>query len=122
MSENNDNGFTGRCPAWGCEHMDGFDENTGVDFDARKMKGFGWRVSTSIISAVGWLSFFIIWLFFYADRYSVYQNIGALIVSVIVFIGVNGAVWGTWAMRMAPKKAMGPWRLRAILSFVIGAA
>jgi hypothetical protein len=102
--------------------MNEFDQNLEVTFDPRKTKGFGWRVSTSIITAVGWLSFVILWLFFYADKYSIYQNIGAIIVSLIVFIGVNGAVWGTWAMRMAPKDAMGPWRLRAIASFITGAA
>jgi hypothetical protein len=102
--------------------MNEFDENLEVTFDPRKTKGFGWRVSTSIITAVGWLSFVILWLFFYADKYSIYQNIGAVIISLIVFIGINGAVWGTWAMRMAPKDAMGPWRLRAIGSFITGAA
>jgi len=122
MTEDNDHGFTGRRPAWGCEQMNEFDQNLEVTFDPRKTKGFGWRVSTSIITAVGWLSFVILWLFFYADKYSIYQNIGAIIVSLIVFIGVNGAVWGTWAMRMAPKDAMGPWRLRAIASFITGAA
>jgi hypothetical protein len=122
MTEDNDHGFTGRCSAWGCEKLNEFDENLEVTFDPRKTKGFGWRVSTSIITAVGWLSFVILWLFFYADKYSIYQNIGAIIVSLIVFIGINGAVWGTWAMRMAPKDAMGPWRLRAISSFITGAA
>ncbi len=102
--------------------MDEINEEIRVDFDPRKTKGFGWRVSTSIITVVGWLSFIILWLFFYADKYSIYQNIGAVIVSMIVFIGINGAVWGTWAMRMAPRDAMGPWRLRAIASFVAGAA
>ena len=122
MSEDGDHGFTGRCPDWGCGHMDELDENLRVDFDPRKTKGFGWRVSTSIITAVGWLSFIIIWLFFYADKYSIYQNIGAAIISVIVFVGINGAVWGTWAMRMAPKESTGPWKLKAAVSFVIGAA
>jgi hypothetical protein len=102
--------------------MDEMDENMRVDFDPRKTKGFGWRVSTSIITAVGWLSFIILWLFFFADKYSVYQNIGAVIVSLIVFIGINGAVWGTWAMRMAPKDAMRPWKLKGIVSFVVGVA
>ena len=92
--------------------MDGLHDEVRVDFDPRGTKGFGWRVSTSIITAVGWLSFIILWLFFYADKYSIYQNMAAVIVSLIVFIGINGAVWGTWAMRMAPKDAMGPWRLK----------
>ena len=122
MNEDNDYGFTGRRRTWGCEQMNELDEYLEVAFDPRKTKGFGWRVSTSIITAVGWLSFVIIWLFFFADKYSIYQNIGMVIVSLIVFIGINGAVWGTWAMRMAPKDAMGPWRLRAIASFVTGAA
>lgn len=122
MTEETDHGFTGRCPEGGCGQMNEFDENLEVTFDPTKTNGFGWRVSTSIITAVGWLSFIILWLFFYADKYSIYQNIGAVIISLIVFIGINGAVWGTWAMRMAPKDAMGPWRLRAIASFVAGAA
>ena len=122
MSEDNDHGFTGRRPVWGCEHMDEFEEHLEVDFDPRKTKGFGWRVSTSIITAVGWLSFIVLWLFFYADKYSIYQNIGAVVSSLIVFVGINGAVWGSWAMRMAPKNALGHWRLRAIVSFVTGAA
>ena len=102
--------------------MDDIEENIRVDFDLSKTKGFGWRVSISIITAVGWLSFIILWLFFYADKYSVYQNIGAVIVSLIVFIGINGAVWGTWAMRMAPKDAIRPWRIKGIVSFIVVAA
>jgi hypothetical protein len=122
MSEEKDQVHTGRRPAWRCGSMEEFEEGTDVSLDPRKMKGFGWRVSTSIITAVGWLSFVVIWLFFYADKYSLYQNIGAVILSLIVFIGINGIVWGTWAMRVAPKGALGPWRLRAIASFVSGAA
>jgi hypothetical protein len=122
MGEEKDQVHTGRRPAWRCGRMEDFEEGTDVSFDPRKTKGFGWRVSTSIITAVGWLSFVVIWLFFYADKYSLYQNIGAVILSLIVFIGINGAVWGTWAMRMAPKGALGPWRLRAIASFISGAA
>ncbi len=122
MSEDNDQGCTGRSRAWGCGHMDELNENLSVDFDPRKTKGFGWRVSTSIATAVGWLSFVLIWLGFYAGNYNIYENIAAIIVSVIVFIGINAAMWGTWAMRMAPKDVMGPWRWKAIVSFLTGAA
>ena len=37
-------------------------------------KGFGWRVSLSILMGVGWLVFLIIWLFFYAGGYNIYQR------------------------------------------------
>jgi hypothetical protein len=97
-------------------------EELQVVFDPRRTRGFGWRVSTSIITAVGWLSFFIIWLFFYADKFSIYQNIAAIIVSLLVFVGINGAVWATWAMRLAPKEVMGHWRTKSIVAFIIGAA
>jgi hypothetical protein len=122
MNEEKEQSHTGRSSAWGCGHMEHIGDNMGPDFDPRKAKGFGWRVSTSIITAVGWLSFLLIWLGFYAGDYNIYQNIAAVIVSLIVFIGINGAVWATWAMRMAPKEEIRPWRLKGIVSFITGAA
>jgi len=63
--------------------------------------GFGWRVAASILIAIGWLSFVILWLFFYAHEYNIFQNLAIVIVSVIVSIGVLAAMWAPWGMRMA---------------------
>jgi len=64
-----------------------------------KTKGYGWRVSLSIIMGVGWLIFLILWLFFYASDFNVYQNIAIFIVSVLVVGGVLGAAWAPWGIK-----------------------
>ena len=49
-------------------------------FYPEKTTGFGWRVSISIIMTFGWLIFLVIWLFFYAGNFNIYQNIAIFIV------------------------------------------
>jgi len=68
-----------------------------------KTKGYGWRVSLSIIMGVGWLIFLILWLFFYASGFNVYQNIAIFIVSLLVVGGVLGAAWAPWGMKHGQK-------------------
>ncbi len=83
--------------------------------------GFGWRVAGSILIFIGWLSFLILWLFFYAGKYDVFQNLAILIVSVLVGFGVLAAMWAPWGMRMAKDTGVErPWRSRrSILMAVI---
>jgi len=83
--------------------------------------GFGWRVAVSILIAIGWLSFVILWLFFFAGKYDVFQNLAIVIVSVLVGIGLLGAMWAPWGMRMAKSAGVEhPWRSgRPILMTVI---
>ena len=45
------------------------------------------------------LVFLILWFFFYADRYSIYQNIAVFIASVLIVGGILGAAWAPWGMR-----------------------
>ena len=73
------------------------------DEDIVKTKGFGWRVSLSIISVFGWLIFLIIWLFFYATKFNVYQNIAIFIVSILTFGGIMGATWAPWGIKHGHK-------------------
>lgn len=69
--------------------------------DVLRTAGFGWRVSLSIGVFFGWLVFLIIWLFFYADDYDVFQNIAVFLVSVLVGIGILAAMWAPWGIRYA---------------------
>ena len=73
------------------------------DEEIMKTKGFGWRISLSIISVVGWLIFLIIWLFFYASDFNVYQNIAIFIVSILAFGGIMGATWAPWGIKHGDK-------------------
>lgn len=65
--------------------------------------GFGWRVAASILIVIGWLSFVILWLFFHADKYDIFQNLAIIIVSVLVGVGILAAMWAPWGMRMARR-------------------
>ncbi|UCE91645.1 MAG: hypothetical protein JSV90_00340 [Methanobacteriota archaeon] len=51
----------------------------------------------------GWLAFLIVWLFFYAEDYGVWQNIAIFLVSIIVSIGILAAAWASWGIRYASK-------------------
>ncbi len=66
-----------------------------------KPDGMGWRVSVSIVTFFGSLIVAILWLFFYAGSFNVYQNIAVLVVIFLVFIAVMGATWASWGLRQA---------------------
>ena len=61
--------------------------------------GFGWRVSLSIIVGIGWLVFLILWLFFYASAFTVYQNIAIILVSILIMSAILGASWASWGIK-----------------------
>ncbi len=63
--------------------------------------GFGWRVALSILMGIGWICFLIVWLFFFAGDFDIFQNLAIVIVSILVLVGVLGAAWASWGMRMA---------------------
>jgi membrane-bound metal-dependent hydrolase YbcI (DUF457 family) len=68
-------------------------------------EGMGWRVTTSIITFFASIIGIILWLFFYAQNFSVYQNIAVVVVIFLGFIAVMGATWAPWGM-----KQRGAWR------------
>ncbi len=74
-----------------------------IEMDPRGTPGFGWRVALSIIVGVGWLAFLILWLFFYAGDFNIYQNIAVFIVSILVLGGVMGAAWASWGLKYGRK-------------------
>lgn len=68
-----------------------------------EVPGFAWRLSTTILLGVVWLSFLILWLFFWAGGFDVYQNLAVIFVSIIVVIGLLGAMWASWGIRYAKE-------------------
>ena len=69
------------------------------DFEERRWKsrgtssGWKWRTVLSIISAFAWLIFLVVWLFFYASDFDVYQNIAIFFLSIFAVFLVNGVTW-----------------------------
>jgi len=43
------------------------------------------------LTVIAWLTFLVIWLFFYAGDFTFYENLGIFLASVLVVSGVN---WG----------------------------
>lgn len=72
--------------------------------DYSKTEGLGWRVSLSIVTGVGWLVFVVIWLFFYADDYNGYQNLGMLLLSIFIVALVLGIPWTLYGWRYRTEK------------------
>ncbi|TET91986.1 MAG: hypothetical protein E3J35_00545 [Methanomassiliicoccales archaeon] len=62
-------------------------------------KSPGWRVPLSTSVGIGWLIFVIIWLFFYAGDYNGYQNLGIVLLSILVVALILGTAWATHALR-----------------------
>jgi uncharacterized membrane protein len=59
--------------------------------------GMTWRVSLSIVEAIGWLIFLVIWFFFYAQTLHFFQNIAVFAVSVAILAIMEGFTWTpTW--------------------------
>ena len=58
----------------------------------------------SLTSLIAWMAFLIIWLFFFASGYEIFENIAVVFVALLVVIAVNAVAWiprieGGWKAR-----------------------
>ncbi|MBI0584554.1 MAG: hypothetical protein ISF22_10065 [Methanomassiliicoccus sp.] len=51
-----------------------------------------WRAAVNGLAVIAWLCFMVIWLFFFAGDFTLYQNLGAVLASLLVVVGVTWAV------------------------------
>ena len=75
--------------------------DSGVSALPRKLEGMGWRVAASIVAFFGAIIAVILWLFFYAGIFNVYQNIAVVVVIFLAFVAVMGATWASWGMKQS---------------------
>ncbi len=68
-----------------------------------KTSGFKWRILLSIILPFAALIFLIIWFWFYAQPYSVWQNIAVTLVTILIIGGILGSVWARWGIKHGNK-------------------
>ena len=66
-------------------------------------EGMGWRVAVSILTFFGSIIGIILWLFFYAENFNVYQNIAVVVVILLGFVAVMGATWAAWGMKQGAR-------------------
>jgi len=64
-----------------------------------KISGFKWRIITSIILPLVAIIFLITWFWYYAEPFSVWQNIAVLLVSLLLLGGILGVIWTRWSMK-----------------------
>ncbi|MEW6592172.1 MAG: hypothetical protein AB1305_00565 [Candidatus Hadarchaeota archaeon] len=63
--------------------------------------GFGWRVAVSAVVGLGWLIFLVWFLFFYAQNFTVYQNLAILVMSILVVGAILAPIWILWGIKTA---------------------
>ena len=61
-----------------------------------KIKGFRWRIIVSIVLPFIAIIFLIVWFWFYAEPYTVWQNIAVLLVVLLAMGGTLGVIWARW--------------------------
>ncbi len=94
-----------------------WDEDWEEDFEEERLSykknssRWKWRTLLSIISGFGWLIFLVIWLFFYASDYEVYQNLAIILLSIFVVFLINGTTWKSFNSRG---------KLRSLTSIIFG--
>ena len=57
------------------------------------------RILASIASTVGWLSFVLLYLAFWGSRFSLFQDIVVVIVSLVVLAGFLLSLWIAFGLR-----------------------
>jgi hypothetical protein len=65
--------------------------------------GFASKVSLSIITFFALIVFLVVWLFFYADAFTIYQNLAVVLAAILTFIGIMGASWAHWGIKYGRK-------------------
>lgn len=65
----------------------------------RFARRIAWRIAFSVVLLFGFIAFTIIWLFFFAGGFNIYQNFAVAIMALLAFGGIGAAVWATMRMR-----------------------
>ena len=63
-----------------------------------QIKGFKWRAALSTVLPLLLLIILIIWFWYYAEPYSIWQNIAVILVAILVLGGILGSVWAHWGL------------------------
>lgn len=68
-------------------------------------KGMGWRIAITILIFFGSIIGIILWLFFYAGSFNVYQNIAIVVVILLSFVAITGATWASWGIKQGARRS-----------------
>lgn len=68
------------------------------DWEGEMPPGIAPRVAVSIGVFFGWLSFLILFLAFYADGFSIYQNLAIFLTSILAALAILAPIWVHYGM------------------------
>ncbi len=87
----------------------------------KKPPGGAAKVAVSIVMGVGWLIFLILFLAFYAEGFSIWENLAIVLASILVKGAIRGPMWAYWGLKIgrAQKKPPGL-APRVAVSTVVG--
>jgi len=79
------------------------------------------KVAVSIVAGVGWLIFLILFLAFYAEGFSIYENLAIVFASLLVMYAILGPMWAYWRIKTGRARKRPPGEVaRAAVSIVVG--
>lgn len=65
-----------------------------------------WRVLLTILGAIAWLCFALLYVGFWARGFSLFQDIVVILVSLLVLGGVVVSAWASWGMHRFRSRAV----------------
>jgi len=60
-------------------------------------------VVASIVAAVSWISFTLLYVAFWAHGFTLFQSIAVIVVSLVILFGTLTAVWASFGLRWAHR-------------------
>jgi hypothetical protein len=60
-------------------------------------------VVATIVAAVGWISFTLLYVAFWAHGFSLFQSLVVIFVSLLILFGTLAAVWASFGLRWAHR-------------------
>jgi hypothetical protein len=61
--------------------------------------GLGSRIAGTVLIAVSWLAFFILYLAFWAGSFNIWQNIAVFLASLLIVGGLIAVMWILWGTK-----------------------
>lgn len=64
-----------------------------------KFKGFRWRLTISIILLFVAFIFLIVWFWFYAEPFTIWQHIAVILVTILIIGAILSVIWIGWSKK-----------------------
>lgn len=68
-----------------------------------KTSGFKGRIVLSIVLPFASMIFLIVWFWFYAQPYNIWQNLAVILMVLLINGGVLGSIWARWGIKHGHK-------------------